>query len=110
MAVALGLDEAKLRNIMSLQLNSSNINEFGRYDDLKKTVDKAKAKAYFEKVEGTKIIPPKVNVKVDNLLREFILNGGFEIETVDKPNFERVKGFSLALSLFIGNSVSWEKC
>lgn len=83
-AVALGLDEAKLRNIMSLQLNSSNINEFGRYDDLKKTVDKAKAKAYFEKVEGTKIIPPKVNVKVDNLLREFILNGGFEIETVDK--------------------------
>ena len=85
-AVALGLDEAKLRNIMSLQLNSSNINEFGRYDDLKKTVDKAKAKAYFEKVEGTKIIPPKVNVKVDNLLREFILNGGFEIETVVKDD------------------------
>ena len=85
-AVALGLDEAKLRNIMSLQLNSSNINEFGRYDDLKKTVDKAKAKAYFEKVEGTKIIPPKVNVKVYNLLREFILNGGFEIETVDKDD------------------------
>ena len=85
-AVALGLDEAKLRNIMSLQLNSSNINEFGRYDDLKKTVDKAKAKAYFEKVEGTIIIPPKVNVKVDNLLREFILNGGFEIETVDKDD------------------------
>lgn len=85
-AVALGLDEAKLRNIMSLQLNSSNINEFGRYDDLKKTVDKAKAKAYFEKVEGTKIIPPKVNVKVDNLLREFIQNGGFEIETVDKDD------------------------
>lgn len=85
-AVALGLDEAKLRNIMSLQLNSSNINEFGRYDDLKKTVDKAKAKSYFEKVEGTKIIPPKVNVKVDNLLREFILNGGFEIETVDKDD------------------------
>lgn len=85
-AVALGLDEAKLRNIMSLQLNSSNINEFGRYDDLKKTVDKAKAKAYFEKVEGTKKIPPKVNVKVDNLLREFILNGGFEIETVDKDD------------------------
>lgn len=85
-AVALGLDEAKLRNIMSLQLNSSNINEFGRYDDLKKTVDKAKAKAYFEKVEGRIIIPPKVNVKVDNLLREFILNGGFEIETVDKDD------------------------
>lgn len=79
-AVALGVDEVKLRNIMSLQLNSTNINEFGRYDDLKKTVNKAKAKEYFEKIEGTKIIPPKVNVKVDNLLREFILGGGFEIE------------------------------
>ena len=79
-AVALGVDELKLRTIMSLRLNSTNINEFGRYDDLKKTVNKAKAKEYFEKIEGTKIIPPKVNVKVDNLLREFILGGGFEIE------------------------------
>lgn len=84
LAESLGLDEAKLRNIMSLQLNASNINEFGRYDDLKKTVDKSKAKAYFEKLEGRKIIPPKVNVKVDNLLREFILSGGFEIGTSDK--------------------------
>lgn len=80
LAIALGLDEAKLRNIMSLKLNSTNINEFGRYDDLKKTVDKSKAKEYFEKLEGIKIIPPKVNIKVDNLLREFILGGGFEIE------------------------------
>lgn len=79
-AVTLGVDEVKLRTIMSLRLNSTNINEFGRYDDLKKTVNKAKAKEYFEKIEGTKIIPPKVNVKVDNLLREFILGGGFEIE------------------------------
>ena len=79
-AVALGVDEVKLRTIMSLRLNSTNINEFGRYDDLKKTVNKAKAKEYFEKIEGTKIIPPKINVKVDNLLREFILGGGFEIE------------------------------
>lgn len=79
-AVALGVDEVKLRTIMSLRLNSTNINEFGRYDDLKKTVNKEKAKEYFEKIEGTKIIPPKVNVKVDNLLREFILGGGFEIE------------------------------
>lgn len=86
LAVALGLDEAKLRNIMSLKLNSTNINEFGRYDDLKKTVDKVKAKAYFEKLEGVKIIPPKVNVKVDNLLREFILGGGFDIEMPEKDD------------------------
>ncbi len=78
-ATALGVDEAKLRNLMSLKRNSANINEFGRYDELKKTVNKTKAKEYFEQIEGTKIIPPKVNVKVDNLLRMFILSGGMEI-------------------------------
>ena len=79
-ATALGLNEEILRNIMSLKLNENNLNEFGRYDELKKTVDKAKAKNYFEKIEGTKIIPPKVNVKVDKLLRDFIINGGYEIQ------------------------------
>ena len=79
-SLAVGVDENILRNIMSLHLNATNINEFGRYDELKKTVDKAKAKEYFEKTEGVKLIPPKVNVKVDNLLREFIISGGFDIQ------------------------------
>lgn len=34
---------------MGLGLTKTNINEFGRLDELKKSVDKAKAKAYFEK-------------------------------------------------------------
>ena len=79
-SVALGLNEILLRNMMTLKLNENNINEFGRFDELKKTVDKVKAKQYFEAVEGKKIIPPKVNVKVDNLLREFILSDGVDIE------------------------------
>lgn len=79
-AAALGLNETMLRNIMRLRLSENNLNEFGRYDEVKRTVDKAKAKAYFEAIEGTKIIPPKVSVKVDKLLRDFILNGGFEIQ------------------------------
>ena len=65
---------------MSLQLNENNLNEFGRLDELKQTVDKARAKDYFEKLEGKKIIPPKVNIKVDKLLRAFILSGGFDLE------------------------------
>lgn len=79
-SVAIGVDENMLRNVMGLKLNENNLNEFGRYDELKKTVDKAKAKEYFEKVKETKIIPPKVNVKVDKLLRDFIINGGYEIQ------------------------------
>lgn len=78
-AVVFGLDEEKLRNMMGLGLTKTNINEFGRLDELKKSVDKTKAKAYFEKKEGVKLIPPKVNQKVDSLLREFIVTGGFEV-------------------------------
>ena len=78
MALDLGLDEQKLADIMSLKLNDSNLNEFGRYDELKQTVDKTKAKEYFERIEGVKLIPPKVSIKIDKLLREFILSGGMD--------------------------------
>lgn len=53
-AVALGLDEAKLRNIMSLQLNSSNINEFGRYDDLKKPLIRRKQRLTLKRLREQK--------------------------------------------------------
>lgn len=78
-SVYLGVDENKLRAIMSLKLHESNLNEFGRYDELRQTIDKKKAKDYFEKMEGIKIIPPKVMTKADILLRKFILSGGFDI-------------------------------
>jgi len=80
-SIVLGLDEEKLRDMMSLNVSESNINEFGRFDELKKMVDKSKAKEYFEMIEGITLIPPKVNMKTDKLLREFILSGGFEIQT-----------------------------
>lgn len=83
LAENLGLDEEKLRYIMNLKLNEANINEFGRYSELKDTVDKKKAKDYLEKIEGKKIIPPKVGIKVDKLLREFIISGGFDIEVIN---------------------------
>lgn len=78
-----GLDENKLRNMMAMSLTEANINEFGRFDELKKTVDKGKAKVFFEAKEKTKLIPPKVNMKTDQFLRQFILSGGFDADTPD---------------------------
>jgi type I restriction enzyme R subunit len=74
------VDEKKLRNLMAANLTEANINEFGRFDDLKAFVDKAKAREYFEKLDNTKMPPFKINIKVHNLLQEFILKGGFDIE------------------------------
>ena len=79
-ALVLGLDEAALRKMMAQRITEDNINEFGRFDALKATVDKAAAKAYFEALTGQKLIPPKVNIRVDSFLREFIVKGGFDIE------------------------------
>lgn len=79
-AQTFGLDEEKLRYMMSLGLTESNINEFGRLDELSRTIDKAKAKAFFEAKEGVKLIPPKVNMKMDQFLRLFIISGGFEVD------------------------------
>ena len=83
-AEVFGLDEKKLRAFMRTNVTEANINEFGRFDDLKATVDKAKAKAYFEAIEGEKLIPPKVPVKYDKLLREFIVSGGFDLKMPEK--------------------------
>lgn len=79
-AAVLGLDEDMLRNMMALKVDDATINEYGRLDNLKATVDKAKAKAYFEAVEGVKMPMPKVNIKVDTLLRTFIISGGYDIK------------------------------
>ena len=55
------------------------INEFGRFDEVKKTADTTKARTYFEAKEGIKLTPLKVNMKMDKLLRKFIFTGGCEI-------------------------------
>jgi type I site-specific deoxyribonuclease, HsdR family len=75
-----GLDENKLTDLMASEVSEANLNEYGRYESLKATVDRGKAKRFWETVEGHSIIPPKVNMKTDTLLRRFILSGGFEIE------------------------------
>lgn len=76
----LGLEEAKLRSMMDSGVTEKNINEYGRFNELKDTVDKTKAKEYFEKLEDKKIPAFKVNIRIQNLLQKFILEGGFDLE------------------------------
>lgn len=79
-AVATGVDEAELRAFMQLKVTEANINEFGRFDRLKGTIDRALAKAFIEKLEGCTIKPFQVNMKIDQILRRFILEDGFDVE------------------------------
>lgn len=74
----LGLDENKLRIMMSSKVTNANINEFGRFDELKNSVDKTKAKEYFEKEEKTHISQFKVNIRIDKFLRKLIIEGNID--------------------------------
>lgn len=75
----LGLDETKLRYLINSGVTETNINDYGHFDQLKNSVDRNKAKMYFEKLEGTTIPPFKINIRIHNLLKKFIFSGGFEI-------------------------------
>ena len=77
---ALGVDGELLATMAALDLTESNINEFGRFDDLKNSVDKARAKTFFEQKEGKTLSLFKVNSRAAALLKKFILEGGFDID------------------------------
>jgi type I restriction enzyme R subunit len=76
----LKVDKKKLVALMNTQLTEANLNEYGRFNDLKATVDKQAAKAYFEGLEGISLPMPRVNMKTDKLLKDFILQIGIELE------------------------------
>lgn len=74
-----GLDGSKLVDLMNTSVTESNLNEYGRFDSLKGTVDQQKAKDYFDGLEGTQLPLFRINIKTANLLKEFILKGGFKL-------------------------------
>lgn len=76
----LGLDENKLRNIVNLKVIENNINAFGRFDELLKSVDLEKAKNYLEKISNKELSMFDVNIEIGELLRKFILSNGFDID------------------------------
>ena len=71
---ALGLDKGLLIALMADNVHDRNINDFGRFDALKETVDKAKAKAWFEKQDGETIPLFKLNIRIDQFLKQFIFS------------------------------------
>ena len=80
MVEALGIDRELLMEVAGLNLTETNLNEFGRFDRLKETVNKTRAKDYFEGIEGTSVPAFKVNVKAADLLKRFVLEGGFDLK------------------------------
>lgn len=78
-ADTIGIDATLLREAMKNVFSESDITN-ALLKPIKDSLDKAKAKNYLEKLEGESMPMRKVMVKTDELLRQFILQGGFEIQ------------------------------
>ena len=72
---ALGLDPKKLVTLMETHVTEVNINEYGRFDDLRGTIDSQRAKDHFERVEGRPLPMFKINIRAANLLKDFLIRG-----------------------------------
>ena len=80
-------DESSLRNLMSQVITEKNIDDFGRFEKLSKTINMEKAKQYFDRIENKNLQPFEVYIKGQQLLRRFILENGFDIN-IDSNNTE----------------------
>ena len=69
----LGLDKDLLKILIARKPTAATLDEFDYYTKLKSSVDREKAKQYFEKETGKTLSDLQVNIQVDTLLREFIL-------------------------------------
>jgi len=74
-----GLDSNRLREMLATEVTETNINEYGRFNELKDSVDKGKAKVFFEELEGQTLSPFKINQRVYFLLKDFVINGKLDI-------------------------------
>ncbi|HAP8275643.1 TPA: restriction endonuclease subunit R, partial [Enterococcus faecium] len=66
------INEALLREMLDLRLTEVNINEYSRFDKLKSSVNVGHFSGYIEKNLGKMVIPIKVNMLIDRLLRAFL--------------------------------------
>ena len=74
-----GLNEPLLREFMLSAVSSSDINAYGKFKRLMDSADMVKVKAYFDAKEGVSLPEFQVIIMLDDLLRKFILNNGFDI-------------------------------
>lgn len=71
----LGVDPRKLAALVEAHVTQDNLNEYGRFDELRATVDLPRARAYFERLHGGSLPAFKVKIRADNALKDFLVRG-----------------------------------
>lgn len=92
-ADALGLDIELLREAMRNVVSASGITN-ALLKPIKYSMDLQKAKEYLDAQEGASLSLRKVVTKVDDLLRKFILQGGFEVRDATEHKIPVIQMYS----------------
>lgn len=82
-SAAFGFDKEKLSRIISFHLSEENLLQGGLFDQIMSTLDRNRAKASMESLEGIEIRPHRIVQKAEGYLRKFILSGG-NIKFIEK--------------------------
>jgi len=98
----LGVDAGKLAALLEAHVTEANLNEYGRFDDLRGTVDKVLAKAYFERIDGSPVPPFKVKIRADNVLKDFLIRGVLSVEAAPDTPGTATHSPTLALRRALG--------
>lgn len=59
------------------------LSAYGRFDDLRETVDEEKAKAYFDQVEGKPLPMFKIKIRAAKVLTDFLVRGVFSLNVTE---------------------------
>lgn len=66
-----GVDVPKMAALLDAHVTEANLNEYGRFDDLRATVNMALAKAYFQHIEGGRCRPSESRSGLTSCSRTF---------------------------------------
>lgn len=75
----LGFSEKELRELMNVKPTDTNLNEYGRFDTFKKSLNVDIAKIYFDTLDSKNYPKPLIKAKAERLVRDFIIKGGFDL-------------------------------
>lgn len=79
----LGVDPVKLAALMEAHVTEVSLNEYGRFDDLRGTIDAQRAKAYFDRIEGKSLPMFRVNIKAAKFLSDFLIRGVLSLNSAE---------------------------
>ena len=74
----LGCYAEKLRELLNRHVTAENINEGNRFNELVESVDRDRARKFFQAVEKQKYKEYRLEMLIHNYLRNFILSGGID--------------------------------